>query len=224
MTHTLHRYGTAEDLADDFLVLAMAARDAGAQSAVEGLREFLRIALRHDPTNIGDTAHGARYRAERGLHPWVHWRRRRLRSPEEVIEAVDSLSPVTAVFGEYEAMRGFVEEVRDADLGLSINISALTEAAVECCASLGIPRHSVEYSLGFFGRLERLPDETTLRISTMCGHGMISHQLAGKMASLVRSGRRTPEEASHTLARFCACGAFNPRRACRILGETRDSR
>lgn len=217
MTHTLHRSGSAEDQRDDFLVLAMPASGFDPELAVAKQKEFLRRALRHRPVNIGDTAHHGWHRARKGLRPTVHWRRDPAPSAEDVIDAVDAPSPVTAVFDNYEAMRAFVEELRDADLGLSINVSALTAAAEECCNWVGIPRHSVEYSLGFFGRTERLPDSTALRLCTMCGHGMISHALAQKMISWVRNGRRTPEDASVCLARFCNCGAFNPRRAARIL-------
>jgi hypothetical protein len=224
MTHTLHRSGPAEDQKDDFLVLAMPASGFDARLAVERQKEFLRRSLRHDPVNIGDTAHHGWHHSKRGLRPTVHWRRPSAPSPEDVIDAVDAPSPVTAVFDNYESMRAFVEELRDADLGLSINVSALTSSAEECCDEVGISRHSVEYSLGFFGRTERLPDATTLRLCTMCGHGMIGHGLAQKMISWVRNGRRTPAEASRCLARFCNCGAFNPRRAARILGESRRPR
>lgn len=54
-------------------------------------------------------------------------------------------------------------------------------------------------------------------LSTMCGHGMISHQLARKMIDWVKEGRRTPEEAVTYLSRFCSCGIFNTSRGKRIL-------
>lgn len=221
MTHTLHRQGPAEDLDDDFLVLAMPPRALDEKAAVDRQKRFLRLALRHDPVNIGDTAHGAWYRARRGLRPTVHWRRESGPAPEDVIGGVDRPSPVTAVFDRFEALVAFVDTLRTEDLGLSINVSAVSSRAEACCASLGIPRHSVEYSLGFMGRTELLPREDVLRLSTMCGHGMISHALAEKMIAWVKTGRRTPDEASRTLARFCNCGAFNPRRAARILRDQR---
>jgi len=220
MTHTLHRVGSAEDLEDDFLVLAMPAGGFDANAAVERQKDFLRLALRHDPVNIGDSSHRAWYHSDRNVHPKIHWHRASRAAPDDVIEAVDRPSPVTAVFDRYEALRAFVEDLREADLGLSINISAVASRARECCTALGIRRHSVEYSLGFMGRTSRLPSERTLRLCTMCGHGMISHGLADKMIARVKTGRRTPEEASRTLARFCNCGAFNPHRAARILRET----
>ena len=58
----------------------------------------------------------------------------------------------------------------------------------------------------------------------MCGHGMISHNLAKKMMELVREGRRTPQQAAICMARFCTCGVFNPSRAMRILDEARTGR
>jgi hypothetical protein len=54
-------------------------------------------------------------------------------------------------------------------------------------------------------------------LSTMCGHGMVSHGLAKKMIDWVKEGRRTPEQAAGYLARFCSCGVFNPARAARVL-------
>jgi hypothetical protein len=50
---------------------------------------------------------------------------------------------------------------------------------------------------------------------------MVSSALAAKMLDLVREGRRSPDEAAVTLARFCPCGAFNPVRAERLLAEGR---
>ena len=55
----------------------------------------------------------------------------------------------------------------------------------------------------------------------MCGHGMVSHNLARKMMDWVREGRRTPQAAASYLARFCTCGIYNPTRAVRILEATR---
>jgi post-segregation antitoxin (ccd killing protein) len=107
--------------------------------------------------------------------------------------------------------------LKAADLGVSINISAPMEKAQQCCQESGISRHSVEYSVGFRGRLEKLPDATTLELSTMCGHGMVSAHFAKKMLEWVKENRRTPAEAARYMARFCICGVFNIGRAERII-------
>ena len=53
----------------------------------------------------------------------------------------------------------------------------------------------------------------------MCGHGMVSMSLAKKMIDWVKEGRRTPEQASVVLTRFCSCGVFNPSRATTAAGR-----
>jgi len=217
MTHSLHRFGRREDLAGDYIVFAMPARGFNDEDAVENEKEFLRRALKHGPVNLGDAKKGGWYRPQKELGPTVHWRRETAPDPEWVIDGVDAAGIVAAVFDNYEAMASFVRELRELDLGVSINISALADLAAQCCQDCDITRHSVEYSLGFLGRTDKLPEKEVLELSTMCGHGTISFALAGKMLERVRCGRRTPEEAARTLARFCVCSIFNPARAEKIL-------
>ncbi|MFC1575508.1 hypothetical protein ACFL5A_02535 [Gemmatimonadota bacterium] len=217
MTHSLHRFGRHEDLTGDYIVFAMPARGLNDSDAVETEREFLRRALRHRPVNIGDAKKGGWYQPQKGLGPTVHWRRDTSPDAQRVIDGIDSPGIVAAVFDSYAAMTALVRELKELDLGISINISALAGRAADCCGECGITRHSVEYSLGFQGRTDRLPEKDVLELSTMCGHGTISFGLAGKMLERVRTGRRTPEEAARTLARFCVCSIFNPARAEEIL-------
>jgi hypothetical protein len=80
----------------------------------------------------------------------------------------------------------------------------------------------VGYSLGFEGKTEKLPSSQVMMLSTMCGHGMVSHSLAKKMVDWVKEGRRTPEQAVSYMARFCSCGVFNPARAKRVLQDAID--
>jgi hypothetical protein len=80
----------------------------------------------------------------------------------------------------------------------------------------------VGYSLGFEGSTEKLPSSQVMMLSTMCGHGMVSHSLAKKMIDWVKEGRRTPEQAVTYMTRFCSCGVFNPSRARRLLQDLID--
>jgi hypothetical protein len=217
MTHSLHRFGEPEDLRDDYIVFAMPARGLNDHDAVQLQRRFLRMALRHGPVNLGDGKKGGWHHPERGLTPLVHWTRDTTPDAEAVIRGVSEASLVTAVFDRLEAAEAFVRELVAADLGLSVNLSALAEVGSTCCEACSLSRHSVEYSLGFSGRTDKLPDDRTLRLSTMCGHGMISHGIARKMIDRVESGRTTAEEAARLLARFCVCSVFNPTRAARVL-------
>ncbi len=219
MTNTLHRYGTPQTLENDFIVFAMSARGINDTGSVAKFQRFLEIARKHNPINLGDATKGSVFRPSKSLNPLAHWFRKDERDPGALVAHVDQPTVVSAVFDNRDSLTSFLRDIRDADLGLSINISALTDRADELAREAGITRHSVEYSLGFFGALDKLPDRATLSLATMCGHGMISFHFAKKMIDWVKEGRRTPEEASTYMARFCTCGIFNTTRSCAILNE-----
>jgi len=217
MTNTLHRYGTAESFRDDFVLFAIPCKGKNEIGAVDRLREFLRICEKHDPVNIGNSDFGS-YRPSADLGPNVHWNRDELPDHQQVVEGVHRTATAAAVFGSAENAESCLGELIDADLGLSINVSTSVEGAQQLAKSCGIERHSVEYSLGFEDAHDLLPDGKVLELSTMCGHGMVSANLAKKMLDMVKEGRRSPKSAAITLARFCPCGVFNPKRAERLLG------
>jgi hypothetical protein len=221
MTNTLHRCGSAESFSDDFIVFAISARGINDKNAVEQQRRFLEIARKYKPVNVGDASHGAIFRPSKDLNPVVHWRRNDEPAYESVVNSVSCPTTVAAVFDKADAVVAFIKELKQADLGLSINISGALDKARECARLAGLERHSVEYSLGFFGETDRMADRQTLELATMCGHGMLSFSFVRKLVEWVKQGRRTPEQASATLARFCSCGIFNPTRACRLLEESK---
>ena len=224
MTNTLHRYGSPESLRDDYIVFAMSTR-ANAEGCVPKLRAFLEIAQKHGPVNLGNAKQGGFHRPSPHLTPLVHWRRDGGLTAAEVIEGVDAPTVVCAVFEDLDRVRAFLAELRERDLGLSVNISGLTEEARRAAAAAGLVRHSVEFSLGFcLGQTDRMPDRRTLELATMCGHGMVSFGLVEKLVLLVKEGRRTPAEAGRCLARFCSCGVFNQARAERLLEAARAGR
>jgi len=221
MTNTLHRYGDAESFRDDYVVFAIPSRGKNDKGCIPKLQQFLRMALPYKPVNLGDASHGGALRPSRHMNPTAHWRRDMTPDFEAVIQGVDTPTTVAAVFDNRPAAEDFVTAVKKADLGLCVNVSTSIDGAEQCCHAAGIPRHSVGYSLGFEGKTEKLPNTQVLTLSTMCGHGMISHSLAKKMIDWVKEGRRTPEQAVTYLARFCSCGVFNPSRACRVLDDAR---
>lgn len=219
MTNTLHRFGPAQSFQDDYIVFAIASKGKNDQGSLPKLRKFLEMAVPFKPVNLGDARHGGALRPSREMNPSSHWNRDLTPNFEAVIEGLDHPTTVAAVFDNRVAAEDFVKKVKDADLGLSINISTSVEGAEQCCFAAGIPRHSVGYSLGFEGKTEKLPNSKVMLLSTMCGHGMVSHSLAKKMVDWVKEGRRTPEQAASYMTRFCSCGVFNPKRAARVLEE-----
>ncbi len=219
MTNTLHRFGDAESFRDDYVVFAMCSKGRNDQESLPKLKRFLELAVPFKPVNLGDAIHGGALRPSQNMNPASHWHRDTAPDFQAVVDGLNAPTTVAAVFDNRVAAEDFVKAVKDADLGLSINISTSIDGAEQCCFAAGIPRHSVGYSLGFEGATEKLPGSKVMMLSTMCGHGMVSHSLAKKLIDWVREGRRTPEQAASYMTRFCSCGVFNPTRAARILEE-----
>jgi hypothetical protein len=221
MTNTLHRYGDSQSFYDDYLIFASPSSGKNDADSVPKLKAFLEMALPFNPVNIGDPVHGGALRPSRDLTTIANWKRDMTPDFRAVIDGINEPASVVAIFNNQEAAAQFLKTVVEADLGLSVNISASVEGAEQCCQAAGIPRHSVGYSLGFEGAVEKLPNTQLLMLTTMCGHGMISASLAKKMIDWVKEGRRTPEQAVTYMTRFCSCGVFNPLRAKRILEDAR---
>jgi len=221
MTNTLHRFGAPETHRDDYIVFAISSKGINDEGAAEKLQTFLRLAMKYAPVNMGHATKGGMYRPSSNLTPLAHWSRPTGAEPEAVVRGIDEPSTVAAVFDDAVKVEALLKDLKVADLGISINISSLADEANACCKRAGITRHSIEYSLGFHGDLNQLPDRHVLELSTMCGHGMLSHNFARKMIDLVRENRRTPQQAATTMARFCTCGIFNLARAIRVLEQAR---
>jgi hypothetical protein len=221
MTNTLHRYGNSDSFYDDYLIFASPSSGKNEVGSVPKLKAFLEMALPFNPVNIGDPVHGGALRPSRDLTTIANWKRDMTPDFRAVIDGINEPASVVAIFNNREAAAQFLKMVVQADLGLSVNISASVEGAEQCCQAAGISRHSVGYSLGFEGAVEKLPNTQLLTLTTMCGHGMISASLAKKMIDWVKEGRRTPEQAVTYMTRFCSCGVFNPLRAKRILEDAR---
>ncbi len=221
MTNTLHRFGSAESFRDDFIVIAVPTKVNKDPDALPKLQRFLTMALEFKPVNLGDARHGGAIRSSNHLSPSAHWNRDNRPDFQAVIRGLDVATTCAAVFDNEDAAERFVKRVKEEDLGISINISTSIRGAEECCEYADLSRHSVGYSLGFEGKTEKIPDADVASLSTMCGHGMISHSLAKKMISFVKENRRSPDQAANVLTRFCSCGIFNPTRAKRILETAR---
>jgi len=221
MTNTLHRFGDAESFYDDYIVFAIPSKTNKDPNALPKLHRFLEIALEYKPVNLGDARHGGALRASNNLGPWAHWNRDMKPDFQAVIKGLTVPTTCAAVFDNPTAAEQFVKRVKEENFGMSVNISTSIEGAERCCNYACIDRHSIGYSLGFEGKTEKIPNSQVATLSTMCGHGMISHSLAKKMIDFVKENRRSPEQAATYLSRFCSCGIFNPARAKRVLEDAR---
>lgn len=223
MTNTLHRFGTADSFADDYVIIAIPAKGAKGQGdPMPALKRFLEIALEYGPVNLGDAMNGGAIRPTR--HKWAlaHFASRPTKPDfQAVIDGITKPTTYSAVFDDKEKAEAFVERIKAEDFGLSINISSSLDNALGCCERAHLARHSIGYSLGFEGVPDNAPNRHVLMLSTMCGHGMIAQAFAKKMIDWVKEDRATPDEAIAALSRFCSCGIFNPSRARRIIEDAR---
>ncbi len=204
MTNTLHRKGTPEALKADFVVFATPTRSM-APELPDKMKRFTEICLKHKPVNVGKFQDMAIRRIDA----------RRIRE-----EMQDEIA-LTVTFDNIDAVCSAIAELKEADLGIPINVSGLLEEVSECCRKAGMSRHSTEQSLGVFGSLDRLPPREVREINSMCGHGMVSFNLIKKVIDEVKLQRMTPEEGAYHLAKPCECGAFNPARARQLLETLR---
>lgn len=201
MTHSLHRWGSRRNLENDYVVLMMASRDINRRGAAEKLRDALSILLSFEPVNIGDMKSGSMLKE----------------TTSDIMQCIKDDSIVHAVFTSKEEVEKLILEMKKADLGLSVVVTGLFDRIFEILGETGLRPHTVNTSLGFWGDASLLPSEDVLKITTMCGHGMIPPRLVHKLIHDVKTGIRTPEDAAMQLAICCTCGIFNPARAALLI-------
>ena len=139
MTHTLHRRGTAESLSKDYVLIMLRAIDINDRGYLPKVQEFLRIALRHNPVNLGSEMKGSMYEFQ----------------PEEII--ADAKGDSHVVFDNPRAVTEFLREIKEADLGLSVVLSGIFEIVDKCLEEAGLKHHTANFSLGYGGRQKNYP-------------------------------------------------------------------
>ncbi|MDF2499734.1 MAG: hypothetical protein K0Q77_448 [Anaerosporomusa subterranea] len=202
MSHTLHRRGTPENLANDFPMHAMPARGFNHDGARPKLQKFLRIAHKHHPVNLGDVKLGNQF----------------VTDYDDLHENL-TISSTHVVLADANDLTALLREVKEAELGMSLTVSGLFDKLFECCAQAGVKPHAVEHSLGVLGKTEKMPEEDISQVTTMCGHGMVAQGLVRRLIRKVKKGELTPEEAGIELAKPCRCGIFNPVRAAELIDD-----
>jgi hypothetical protein len=194
MTHSLHRRGDFESLKDDFVVLGCPATGVNKKGSAPKTQKFLSICYKHGPINLGDMKTGNIYNT----------------TMDDILNRVTDGTIVQCTFDNREKIVTLLKDLKENRPGISVIISGVTDIVQRCMEEAGLGRiHSLEYSLGTWGKTERLPDFQILETVTMCGHAMISADLVRKMVRDVKRGRKTVEDASLDLAKCCTCGNYN---------------
>ncbi len=199
MTHTLNRRGLSEDRPnDEIIILCMAQQKQKAQKQ-DAMKEITRTILKYKPDNIMGAPFGA--------------------DDETIIATSARAGIITAVFNNNEDVKCVIEEIKSKKLGVSVVLSGLFRDVREVCSASKMKEHTYHISLGVFGRTDRLPDENTLKITTQCGHALISPYLVKDIVKKIRKGRMTSEEGAKLLVKPCVCGIGNPKKIEIILDE-----
>ena len=181
MTHTLHRQGTEENLAHDYMVLPF----GGGQTpdSREKRDKFIQICLKHEPINKDSICAFRIY-----------------------------------VFDEKEKVDKVLQELTEAELGISIVVSGLYDRVKDSCYQAKLKPHTINYSLGFWGNAAKIPGKRLFELTSMCGHSLVSPRLALDMAKRVAKGYPATS-ASKKLAKNCLCEIFNTKRGEMLLEE-----
>ena len=202
MTHTNHRIG--DFLNEDYVILIMPSKGINVEGSGQKLRRYLEMALENGAIKIGDARLGNEYHQG---------------SVEKVLENMEDQAVVQAVFKDKESLVKTLQTYKEADLGLSVVVSGLFDHVGECCKEVGLERHTINQSMGRWGKTDKLPPPEILQLNTMCGHGMVAVGLINEVVADIKSGNCTAEEGAERLFAPCMCGIFNPHRAALILKD-----
>jgi len=204
MTHSLHRRGDYESLKNDFVVLGCPATGVNKVGSAPKTQNFLSICYKHGPVNLGDMKTGNIYNT----------------TMDDILASVTDGTIVQCTFDNRDKIVSLLTELKDRRPGISVIISGITDVVQQCMYEAGLGSiHSLEYSLGTWGKTERLPGYAVLKLLTMCGHAMIAADLVGKMVRDVKRGRRTTRSCVVEMAQCCTCGNFNLTRGEKIFQD-----
>ncbi len=193
MTHSLHRKGNINDLKKDYVILVMLAAGVNDKSVyADAKQRQLRVGeimKNNNPTNLLSEA---------------GWR---------------LSSIVQGCFSDIIDVKNVLKTIKKEDLGISVVVSGLISEIKDLCQEIGLKMHTINLSLGEFGKKSLLPPEKTLEITTMCGHHCVSSQSVEHYVEQIKKGKISLEKAAEKLTAPCVCGIFNTNRAKQVLNE-----
>lgn len=205
MSHSLHRFGTPENLKNDFCIYSRAAKGVNRDNCGDKLRRTLSVYLGNNVVNFGSSHAGRSYIS--GLNP------------QEYAETLDHSYGIIATFASGDDVKGVLTELKAAALGISVVVSGLIEEVKHIASEAGLKPHTALLSLGIYGKASLLPEKEVLEVTTMCGHSLVGAELARTVIDRVKRNRLTPERGAKVLARPCPCGIFNTSRCAELLAK-----
>ena len=207
MSHSAHRFASPDEFKRDYVIFVRPARgiddvdEATKQDTLKKTKVLADIANHYGPDNIGRTGAGC---TGQGYEY------------DQIMNKAE-FNGFMSVFTDKEKATQVLREFKEKDLGFSVVTSGLTEDIFDICRKVGLKPHTILFSLGVWGRKELLPSEDHLRITTLCGHSMVSQTLIDHYVEEIKKGKISPEEAGKKIAKPCPCGIFNVSRAIEML-------
>ena len=208
MTHSLHRSGDIDSQKKDFNWFMYQTKGVNDKNIKDKALEFIAAAEAVGSENWGDVKTG----------PITRFK------SEEIREKLSDKSRIRGVFTRKDQVVGFLKRIKEKDLGQSVVITGILSEVLPACKEAGVTPHSINYSLGVWGKKDNLPDDVTGSITTMCGHHMIPPKIVKHVMKQVEKGKLTPEEGAVKLANFCYCGIFNQVRCADIIKKETGAR
>ena len=206
MTHSLHREGSLESLEKEYVLFIYPARGFKYKGSAPKIRRLVELLYRAGPVNMIPTS------LRRNMYSGV--------TNEEILDSITvEGTRVYSVFNDREKLKQALILIKEADEGISIMVSGITDRVRDLSAELGITPHMVNLSLGIHGRTDRLPQADIREFTTMCGHGVVSPYLVKEMIRRVKTGKVSEWDGSVLLAEPCTCGIYNPCRSAELLRE-----
>jgi hypothetical protein len=193
MTHSLYRKGSINDLKNDYVIITMLADGVNDKTIYPDAKQRqLRIGeimKNNNPTNLLNE---------------VGWR---------------LSSVVQGCFSDINDVKNILRTIKKEDLGISVVVTGLISEIQKVCQEIGLKMHTVNLSLGEFGKKSLLPSEKTLEITNMCGHHCVSSQSITHYVEQIKEGKISVEKAAEKLTAPCVCGIFNTKRSIQVLNE-----
>lgn len=216
MTHSNHRRGSRESLMNDWVVFCFPSID----NTPEVHKGFRDILSKHDPISCTTTVkvdgvskrmRYAKYwdkKYDSGVHESVTL---------EEFKNAEKTKGGSAVYADKEAVQKVVNDLVDAELGLSVIVSGIFDEVYDICEKAGIQAHTANMSAETMGNMSLMPEPEILEFTTMCGHAFVATNLVRHLLDRVKSGKMTPERASVEMAKQCTCNFFNVERASKLI-------
>jgi hypothetical protein len=204
MTHSLHREGSLDSLKRDYVLFTFPARGYNYKGSAPKVRHLAELGYQSGPVNMLNS------KDRRNMYSGI--------TPEEIIDGITvDGTRIYFVFDDLEKVKEVLKKYKEADEGISIVVSGLTDQIREITEAVGITPHTINLSLGIHGRTDRLPPADFREFTTMCGHGVVSPHRVKDILRRVKTGKVTEWEGSLILAEPCVCGFYNPRRSVELL-------